>query len=120
MTFSQPHSYTIFSPSPRVSIMPSPDRVQLNLSVEPKIKESLRKHCDRAGVSFAQAITKYVEACDRQGKLIFHGTANASALDIDQDNFVTQEQLSRRLKQFNEDVEARIASAIANQKQSSR
>lgn len=50
--------------------MPSPGRVQLNLSIEPEIKQSLQKHCEATGLSFAQAITEYVQACDRQGGLI--------------------------------------------------
>ena len=79
--------------------MPSTGRVQLNLSVEPEIKESLRKHCEAAGVSFAQAITEYVKACDLQGELIIGAIARSSP-NLHLDNFVTQEQLNDLLEQF--------------------
>ncbi len=78
--------------------MPSIGRVQLNLSVEPEIKESLRKHCEAAGVSFATAITEYVKACDREGQLLVNPIPNTS-IDI-------EELLTR--KQLNEIFESRV------------
>lgn len=54
--------------------MPSVGRVQLNLSVEPEVRESLKRHCNKAGLSFAQAITEFVKACDRAGELIVSAT----------------------------------------------
>ena len=78
--------------------MPSIGRVQLNLSVEPEIKESLRKHCDAAGVSFATAITEYVKACDREGQLILNPIPNPS---IDIEGLITREQLSEILAENN-------------------
>ncbi len=79
--------------------MPSPGRVQLNLSVEPEIKESLRKHCEAAGVSFAQAITEYVKACDREGRLIIGNIPNAIP-SIDPDSLVTFERLPSALDSY--------------------
>ena len=75
--------------------MPSPGRVQLNLSIEPEIKQSLQKHCEATGLSFAQAITEYVQACDRQGGLI--RTIPDTIPDVDLDRFVTKEQLDEAL-----------------------
>ena len=75
--------------------MPSIGRVQLNLSVEPEIKESLRKHCQAAGVSFATAITEYVKACDREGQLIINPIPKPS---IDVEGLITREQLNEILE----------------------
>ena len=78
--------------------MPSIGRVQLNLSVEPEIKESLRKHCEAAGVSFAQAISEYVKACDHEGHLIISPITNPipnSSIELDE--FITREQLNEIL-----------------------
>ncbi len=79
--------------------MPSPGRVQLNLSVEPEIKESLRKHCEAAGVSFAQAITEYVKACDREGRLLIGNIPNAIP-SIDLKSIVTFDQLPFALDSY--------------------
>ena len=73
--------------------MPSIGRVQLNLSVEPEIKESLRKHCEAAGVSFATAITEYIKACNREGKLIINPIPS-----IDIEKLITREQLNEILE----------------------
>ena len=79
--------------------MPSPGRVQLNLSVEPEIKESLRKHCEAAGVSFAQAITEYVKACDLEGRLLIGNIPNAIP-NIDLDSIVTFDRLPSALDSY--------------------
>ena len=75
--------------------MPSVGRVQLNLSVEPEIKESLRKHCEAAGVSFATAITEYVKACNREGQLLVNPIPQSS---IDIEELITREQLNEVLE----------------------
>ena len=75
--------------------MPSIGRVQLNLSVEPEIKESLRKHCEAAGVSFAIAITEYVKACNSEGQLIINPIPMPS---IDVEGLITREQLNEILE----------------------
>ena len=79
--------------------MPSPGRVQLNLSVEPEIKEILRNYCDQSNLSFAQAITEYALACKSADKLIFTGEENSTinSTGIDLDNYVTKEQLDEAL-----------------------
>ncbi len=79
--------------------MPSTGRVQLNLSVEPEIKESLRKHCEAAGLSFAQAITEYVKACDREGRLLISNIPNAIP-NIDPDSVVTFDKLPSALDSY--------------------
>ncbi len=76
--------------------MPSIGRVQLNLSVEPEIKESLRKHCEAAGVSFATTITEYVKACDREGQLIINPIPKPS---IDIEELLTRKQLNEILEE---------------------
>ncbi len=78
--------------------MPSIGRVQLNLSVEPEIKESLRKHCEAAGVSFATAITEYVKACNREGQLLVNPIPQPS---IDIEDLITREQLNEILAERN-------------------
>ena len=83
--------------------MPSPGRVQLNLSVEPEIKEILRNYCDKSNLSFAQAITEYAIACKEAGKLIFTGEENSTitSTGIDLDSYVTKEQLDEAIASVN-------------------
>ena len=76
--------------------MPSIGRVQLNLSVEPEIKESLGKHCEAAGVSLAQAISEYVKACDREGHLIIQPIPNPS--------LVTKKELATEISKLREEL----------------
>ena len=77
--------------------MPSPNRVQLNLSLDSEIKEKLREYCDASDLSFAQAITEYVLACQKEDKLIFDGESNSSSHSngIALDNYVTKDELEQ-------------------------
>lgn len=77
--------------------MPSPNRVQLNLSLDLEIKEKLREYCDVSDLSFAQAITEYVLACQKEDKLIFDGNSNSTSYStsIALDNYVTKEELEQ-------------------------
>lgn len=50
--------------------MPRGDKVQLNLSVDDDVRESLRAFCDKYDVSLAQAITNFVRECEAQKELI--------------------------------------------------
>ena len=106
--------------------MPSPGRVQLNLSVEPEIKEILRNYCDKSNLSFAQAITEYAVACEKAGKLIFTGeeNSNITSTGIDLDSYATKEQLNEAIASVNSSstnaipdktLEQKIGTAIASE-----
>ena len=81
--------------------MPSPNRVQLNLSLDSEIKEKLREYCDASDLSFAQAITEYVLACQKEDKLIFTGESDSIdySTGIALDNYVTKEDLQSALSE---------------------
>lgn len=49
--------------------MPSPGRVQLNLSVEPEIKEAFKDLCERENISLAAAIQDFMKRCIDSGNL---------------------------------------------------
>ena len=50
--------------------MPSPNYVQLNISIPREVRDDLKRLCNDAGVSLAQAITDFRDACLAENRLI--------------------------------------------------
>ncbi len=50
--------------------MPSPNYVQLNISIPREVRDDLKRLCNEAGVSLAQAITDFRDACLAENRLI--------------------------------------------------
>ena len=50
--------------------MPSPNYVQLNISIPREVRDDLKRFCNDAGVSLAQAITDFRDACLAENRLI--------------------------------------------------
>lgn len=100
--------------------MPSIGRVQLNLSVEPEIKESLKRHCDKAGLSFAQAITEFVKACDRAGELIVSPTPNDDVV-LDKikelEDKISTNTSNSAIPDLDSKIEEKVSQAIAENNQ---
>lgn len=93
--------------------MPSPGKVQLNLSVDPDIRDSLKTLCDQSNVSLAQAITDFVKASASVGKLLGNPSLASARPSTNNEEIkvLVEDYLEAHLDRY---LENRITDALAD------